>query len=236
MGALPRRRGTRRARGLVTLKALLFDLDGTLIDSDPIHATVFVEFLAARGVAVTEADYMARMHGRQNVDIFREILPEADPHEMDAAKEAEYRARLTPGMEPVAGARELLDRAATHGWRTGLVTNACRANMETVLSVLALEGRFETISLGEDCPQGKPHPEPYLRALDALGVAAHEAIAFEDSPSGITAAVAAGIPTVGIATGLAPERLIALGARIAIPNFHDPRLHDLIAQPQGAHP
>ena len=63
----------------MTLKALLFDMDGTLVDSDPLHIAVFVEFLGARGVTITEADYMDRIHGRQNVEIYPHFLPDAHP-------------------------------------------------------------------------------------------------------------------------------------------------------------
>ncbi|NNL72092.1 MAG: HAD hydrolase-like protein, partial [Silicimonas sp.] len=75
----------------MTLKALLFDMDGTLVDSDPIHISVFIDFLAERGVTLTEAEYMARIHGRTNLEIFGDLLPDEDPREMDLAKEAEYR-------------------------------------------------------------------------------------------------------------------------------------------------
>ena len=100
------------------LKALLFDMDGTLVDSDPIHIDVFIEFLAKRGVTITEADYMNRMHGRQNVEIFRDFLPGADPDEMDLAKEAAYRQRIATGLDAMPGVRDLIRKARTAGMKT----------------------------------------------------------------------------------------------------------------------
>lgn len=76
------------------IRALLFDLDGTLIDSDPIHAEIFVDFLGARGVEMLLDDYQTRIHGRLNAEIFAELLPDEDPAVMAEAKEAEYRRRL----------------------------------------------------------------------------------------------------------------------------------------------
>ena len=217
-------------------KAYLFDLDGTLLDSDPLHAAVFVDFLNTRGVDFGLEDYATRIHGRQNVEVFGELLPFEDARALDRAKEAAYRARLGSDLTATPGLTDLLDRARAEGLKCALVTNACRENVDAVLDALGLEDAFDTQSLGDDCPQGKPHPDPYFRALAALGVAAEEAIAFEDSPAGIAAATTAGIPTVGIATGLSPDRLLGLGATLAIADFTDPRLAALIAEPQGATP
>jgi HAD superfamily hydrolase (TIGR01509 family) len=218
----------------MALKALLFDMDGTMIDSDPIHVAVFIEFLAVFGIRLTEAEYKANMHGRQNVDIFREILPDADPHALDKAKEAAYRTRLGPETGPMPGLRDVLAHAERQGLRTAVVTNACRENVDKVLAVFGMETRFDFVSLGDDCPLGKPHPQAYLNALSALGVGAHEALAFEDSPSGIRAATGAGIPTVGMASTLPPDQLTALGALFAIPDFTDPALLRHLDMLQGA--
>lgn len=215
-------------------EALFVDMDGTLIDSDPIHIGVFIDFLAVFGLTLTEEEYMEKMHGRQNVDIFREILPDADPHALDKAKEAAYRTRLGPETRPVAGLTELLALAERRGWKTAVVSNACRENVDKVLSVFGLTDRFDAISLGEDFPTGKPDPAVYTAALDALGVSADTALAFEDSPSGVKAAVAAGIETIGMTTSLPAQRLIDLGALFAIPDFTDPALTRYLELPQGA--
>lgn len=232
MGALARRRGSGPGR-FVSLRALLFDVDGTLIDSDPIHTAVFIDFLAERGVTITEADYIEKIHGRQNVAIFGQFLPEADPVEMDLAKEAAYRARLGDTHDPMPGIHAILDWAEATGLKLGVVTNGPRANLEAAISATGLGGRFGYLGAAEDVEHGKPHPAPYLRALDRLGVAAHEALVFEDSPSGIAAARAAGIPVVALATSLPPERLVALGAEFAIPDFTDPALLRHLALPEG---
>ena len=216
------------------LKALLFDMDGTLVDSDPIHIDVFIEFLAKRGVTITEADYMNRMHGRQNVEIFRDFLPGADPDEMDLAKEAAYRQRIATGLDAMPGVRDLIRKARTAGMKTAAVTNGPRANLDAALSTTGLTEEFDYTCSSDDVVHGKPHPEPYLSALTALNVVASEALVFEDSPSGIASASAAGIDVIGVASGLAPAELKQLGAMFAISDFTDPALTRHLDALEGA--
>lgn len=218
----------------MTLKALLFDMDGTLVNSDPIHVAVFIDFLAERGMTITEEDYMKGMHGRLNVEIFREIMPDSDPVALDHAKEAAYRDRIGARMEPMPGVRELIDTARSSGLLVAAVTNAPRANLDAVLAATDLLGAFHHMGTAEDVTRGKPDPALYLRALDALGVGAHEALVFEDSPSGIAAARAAGIDVIGMASSLPPETLVGLGAIFAISDFTDPALHRHLNALEGA--
>ena len=212
----------------MTLRALLFDMDGTLIDSDPLHVSVFIEFLAERGIPLTHAEYMSGMHGRRNTEIFAEILPGEDAEALDTEKEARFRARLHEIEAPMPGLLPLLDRAEAEGWATAVVTNACRANLEAVLDAFGLADRFPVLSLGEECRRGKPDPECYLRAMAALGVAPEHCIAFEDSPSGLASARGSGARTVGIASGLDAPALLRHGAHHVIRDFADPALDPLL--------
>ncbi len=218
----------------MTLRAILFDMDGTLIDSDPIHASVFVEFLAERGVDLDEDAYTARIHGRQNREIFAELLPDHDPREMDAAKEAAFRARVTPELPMIAGARDFVAALAAGPLHLGVVTNACRANLDAVLEALDLGKSFDHRISADDVSHGKPHPELYQKAMAALGVTPDQAIAFEDSPSGVQSARAAGLPVIGITSSLSASELIELGATHTIGDFTDPSLTQHLAIPEGA--
>ena len=210
--------------------ALLFDLDGTLIDSDTAHLRAFQRVFAAHGVAVDEAAYFKRIHGSDNAAIGRDFLPrlsEAERAATLAAKEERYREDLGD-VEPIAGVEALLDYAAARDLRCAVVTNAPRANVEAVLGALGLAARLPVRVLGPELARAKPDPLPYLTALARLGAEAGRSLAFEDSLSGLSAAKGAGLAVVGLTTTLAADKLIAAGAEIAIADFTDPRILPLI--------
>jgi HAD superfamily hydrolase (TIGR01509 family) len=210
--------------------ALLFDLDGTLIDSDAAHLRAFQRVFAAHGVAVDKQSYYTRIHGSDNSAIGRNFLPhlsEAERAAMLAAKEERYREDLG-AVEPIAGIDALLDFAAARGLRSAVVTNAPRANVEAVLGALGLAVRLPLWVIGVELERAKPDPLPYQTALTRLGAEAGRSIAFEDSLSGLNAAKGAGLAVVGLTTTLAADKLLAAGAEIAVADFADPRILPLI--------
>jgi HAD superfamily hydrolase (TIGR01509 family) len=216
------------------MPALLFDLDGTMLNSDPIHEVVFQELWAARGLTMTDDFYMQNVHGRLNVDVFADFLPEeADPQGLSEWKEAQFRDRLPTPYPAMPGVAALLDRACEAGWQVAVVTNAMRLNAEAMLAAIGLRDRFEVIVIGEECAHGKPHPLPYLTAMDALGETPATCIAFEDSPSGMRAAAASGAYTIGVRSGLDDATLRAAGAAITIQDFTDPALPEILARFEG---
>ncbi len=214
--------------------ALLFDLDGTLLHTDPIHLAVFAELMAPRGVTVDQAFYTAHVQGRLNTDIFAEFLPgEADPQALSDAKEAEFRRRLPPHFPATPGLSALLDAAQAAGHGLAVVTNANRLNAEAMLAAIGERARFEVLVIGEECARGKPHPDPYAAAMQALGVAPGRCIAFEDSPAGIRSARAAGAFVVGLRSGQSDAELRAAGAGHTIADFTDPTLGPVLASLEG---
>jgi HAD superfamily hydrolase (TIGR01509 family) len=213
------------------LTALLFDLDGTLADTDPIHFQTWQAVLQDYGLDIDRAFYQANFSGRLNAAIIQDLLPQLSPAEGEALglyKEAEFRRQATTGLPRLAGLTELITWANDRALQQAVVTNAPISNAEFMLQVLGLVEQFPTVILGEELDRGKPDPLPYQVALDQLGVTATTALAFEDSPSGIRSAVGAGITTIGIATTHSPEELYAVGATLVIPDFADPRLIELI--------
>ena len=140
-----------------------------------------------------------------------------------AIRLAERLASLaTPGLTP------LLAHLEAKGVRCAAVTNAPRANAELMLSAIDRLDFFEPLIIGDECSHAKPHPEPYLAAMRLLGVEAENCLAFEDSPSGAAAAVAAGAQTVGITSTQTAEKLEEAGCSIAIRDFEDPGLAALL--------
>ena len=217
------------------MPALVFDLDGTMINSDAIHEQVFVELWEERGLEMTEGFYMANVHGRLNTDIFAQFLPdEPDPQGLSEWKEAQFRARLPRPYPAMPGLAALLEQARAAGWPVAVVTNAMRLNAEAMLEAIELRDHFDTIVIGEECAKGKPHPEPYVTAMQALGVAPSACIAFEDSPTGIQAAAASGAFTVGVRSALDDAALRRHGAQTTIQDFNDTALAALLQRPEGA--
>ncbi|APZ54626.1 HAD family hydrolase [Salipiger abyssi] len=214
-------------------KALLFDLDGTLLVSDPLHIAVFGEFFAERGLPYSEEIYHRKIHGAHNAEIFPQLFPGEDAQALAAEKEARFRARLSPGTPPMPGAKELLDRAAREGWAVAVVTNAPRDNAEHMMRAIGLDGYFDVLVIGDECARGKPDPEPYLEAMRRLGVRPQDCIAFEDSQSGMRAASRSGAFAIGICSGLAPDRLREAGAKATITDFRDDALPGLLARIEG---
>lgn len=219
--------GQFRDQALPQPKAILFDLDGTLANTDPLHFQVFQQMLDEHGVELDAIAYGHKISGRTNQAILQDFFPsfsEADMERFTDEKENRFRALAKTQIEPMPGLLALLDRIQQSQIKTAVVTNAPRLNAEFMLEALGLTERFEFVILGEDLPRAKPDPLPYETAIARFGLQPSEALVFEDSPAGIRAAIAAGIPTVGVASTHAPEPLLALGVRLAVEDFRDGRL------------
>ena len=213
------------------LKALLFDLDGTLVETDSLHFVIWQDFLRSYGIESDRAFYKAKISGRLNPDIVADLLPQLDAEaaaDFIWRKEAEFRNRAT-SLQPMPGLMQVLSWAEQQAIQIAVVSNAPRENALFALKALQLEARFAKIVLGDDLPRGKPDPLPYQEALRQLSVSPEQAIAFEDSPSGIRSAIGADIFTVGIASTHDPRELELLGAGLVISDFTDQALMELLA-------
>jgi HAD superfamily hydrolase (TIGR01509 family) len=219
------------------LQAFLFDLDGTLTDTDKLHLLAVQQLLHEEdGRTFTEEQFKAHASGRANADMCRYLFPDRSVAEHEAfasRKEALFR-QLSPQLEPLQGLLALLDHAQAQSIPMAVVTNAPRRNAEHMLGALGLAERFDSVVVAEELPRAKPDPLPYLTGLAKLNGAAEAAIAFEDSVPGLTAAVQAGIFTVGLATSQSPQALLDAGASLVIDDFSDPRLWQVIARMHGA--
>jgi beta-phosphoglucomutase len=212
------------------LKALIFDMDGTLVHSDPVHLEAFAEVLKPEGVTIDEEIYRSTIIGRTNEAIFASLLPHlsVERHVVYAdEKEAAFR-RMARDLEPLEGLLDLLDWAEAQSIKIALVTNAPRLNADHMLEALRLAERFPVQITIDQVEHGKPHPLPYLTALERLGLRAEEAVAFEDSPSGMRAAKAAGLFSFGVLTGLSAAELTKAGADRTIATFRDSSLWEFL--------
>jgi len=212
------------------LKAILFDIDGTLFNSDGCHFEVFKRVLSEYnfdgGRAIDEAFFMEHISGRSNAAIVGDLFPNMSQEQGNAFaeyKEACFRERaadllpslVTPGLQ---GLFSWMDE---QGLAKAAVTNAPRKNAEQMLNAIERLDWFDTLVIGDECRAAKPDPEPYLEAMRRLGVTADSCLAFEDSPSGTTAATAAGVRTYGLLTTQNTDVLATAGCCTCIHNFED---------------
>ncbi|WP_204141822.1 HAD family phosphatase [Halomicronema sp. CCY15110] len=209
------------------LQAVLFDLDGTLTNTDPIHIKVWRDILEPEGYTVDDDFFKEHISGRLNEYLIKELLPHlsaAEGEQLAVDKEATFRELAASELTRMPGFDELYDWIKRQGLKTAVVTNAPRANAEFVLQILQLESAFDFLLIAGELPRSKPDPLPYQTALDRFEISAGDAIVFEDSKTGIQSAVSAQIPTMGVASTHAPDVLYGYGASLVIEQFNDSRL------------
>ena len=208
------------------LAAILFDFDGTIVNTDPIHYKIWKDFLLEYNVEINEELFKSNFAGRHNPDIIQDVLPHLSAEESKRfAKEKEARFREQASLlKTINGFTELFAWSKEHHLKCALVTNAPKLNAYHMLEALQLKEAFDIIILGEEQAAAKPDPTPYQVALEKLGLQPQEAIAIEGSPSGMRSAVDAGIRTIGITSTQTPETLKNLGAFMTIYDFTDSEL------------
>ena len=218
------------------LEAILFDLDGTLADTDSIHFAVWQDILLRFDLEIDRAFYRQRISGSTNSKIIKDILPQLtleDAWKLATEKEETYR-RLANSLLPTAGLERLIKLTDEASIKRAVVTNAPEDNAIYMLKVLRLTETFPVIIMAKDVALGKPDPAPYQMALDRLGVKSNKAIAFEDSAAGVRSAVGADIYTVGITSSHLAQDLLDAGANMTIEDFNDRQLWKLLSKKSKA--
>jgi HAD superfamily hydrolase (TIGR01509 family) len=218
---------------LPNLKAVLFDVDGTLTDSDPLHFKAFqdilVKFKYNGGEPITREFFDEHISGGHNILLGKFLWPDWTQEQRDAfadEKEALFREYSQSILKRVPGLTEWMDWIDCRGLKKAAVTNAPAENARVMLLALGMDKWFDEIILGENCKMPKPHPDPYLDAIKILGVNRDEALICEDSPSGTAAGIAADIPVVGVLTSQTTKRMHEAGVFVAVNDYHE--LLDLV--------
>jgi len=184
------------------VRAAVFDLDGTIADSEPRSRQALRRMFEHYGVPHDD-ELLGRFVGRRGPEVFAELghlFPGRDPAQLSAEVGARFRTPGLPPIEALPGAVELASEIHRLGDPLALVTSATRDHAVPTLDRLGLLGLFTVIVAGGDVRAGKPDPEGYRRASDELGVAPSRCIVFEDSPAGLAAARSAGMYCVAVAT------------------------------------
>lgn len=196
---------------LSKFEAVVFDMDGTMIDNTPFHQKAWIKFCEGHGIKLTEEDYLVKVSGKRN-DAILELLFErkigSDEYlKLDEEKESIYRELYLPHLSAVSGLKNFLNKLKATGMKLGVATTSPYKNRVMVLEALGLNDFFEVIIGGEDTKQGKPHPEIYLTVAGKLGVNPEKCLAFEDTPSGIKSAKGAGMTVVAVLTSHLKDEL-----------------------------
>jgi beta-phosphoglucomutase len=181
--------------------AVIWDVDGTLVDTAELHFCAWVELCRELGRDFTRADFAATF-GRRNPEIIRHLF--GDRFDDDAIadlgnrKEELYKAAARQGVSLLPGARELLEGLHTAGFRQAIGSSAPRGNIDLIMEMTGTARFFDAISSAEDTSRGKPDPQVFLVAAGKLGVPPQRCTVVEDAIAGVQAAKAGGMKCVGV--------------------------------------
>ena len=192
--------------------AILFDLDGVLIDSTPAVARVWSQWAISHGFNPQEV--VAHAHGRPSISTIRDYLPDADSEAENRLVESGEIADLD-GVVPLPGALELLASLPENRWT--IVTSCTRALAEVRIQAAGLPVPKKIVT-ATDIVHGKPHPEPYLKGASILGFPASGCVVIEDAPAGIRSGKAAGAKVIAFQTTADESILRAAGADWIVPD------------------
>lgn len=204
---------------VTAIAALLFDLDGTLIDSMPHHHTAWQEWHRRRALPFDGDTFFAATAGRTNAEILRTLYPSAGAdewHAMAHEKEALYREIAAGSLAMIPGFEALRAAARARGMKLAICTASTPENMALAFGRFGLDAQTDTVVSPADGLRGKPHPDIFLEAARRLGVAPADCVVFEDAPLGIEAARNAGMAAVALTTSLRPDDFMAYDNIVAI--------------------
>lgn len=221
-----------------TRRALVFDLDGTLIDSMPWHARAWAALLEEQGIPAAPERLLRSTAGKTSAQVLREHLGSSlgddDIGALTARKESLFRSLYEPHLRALPGAAQLLAAARQLGFRIALATAAPMSNMVFALERTRLGSYFDTLVCADDGLPGKPAPDMFQMAARRLATEPQHAIVFEDALAGLTAARSAGMSAVAVATTHPPEELAHRPEVLAVVrDFTDFDLELLRLPPRG---
>jgi len=191
--------------------AVIFDMDGVICHTNPFHSMAFREFFSTRNLSPTDEEFAEHMFGKSNKYILSHFLKrpiEGDEFiQLEEEKEGLFRKIYEPYIEPIKGIVELINDLKNNDVRIGVATSAPYANLELILSKVAIGKHLGSVLASENVKKHKPDPEVYLTSAANLGVSPEQCVVFEDSFSGVTAALNANMKVIGVLTSHTKEEL-----------------------------
>ncbi len=183
------------------IKAVLFDFDGVIVNSEPLHKKTFLELLAPYGVKISDEAWYREFAGTGSRSIFARLLKEhkikGDPDELVAKRKILFHQGVDQGLvDKVPGVEKLLEKAMAMGIKMAIVSGGHRGYIDKILKMYRLGGYFQAIITAESLPERKPNPAPFLAAARLLNVRPEECLVIEDSYSGCSAGKKAGMTVI----------------------------------------
>jgi HAD superfamily hydrolase (TIGR01509 family) len=218
-----------------TTVTVIMDMDGVMIDSEPMQLAAYNIVLAPHGIALSEADFINWCVGRKSRENFaflreRFSLPES-VDELLAAKDTSYSAILRDNMHPMPGLLALLERLTAARYLLAVASSSRRADIEAVLGGLSVQTYFREAVSGEEVARGKPEPDIFLEAARRLGVSPGTCVVLEDTQTGVEAATRAGMRCVAVPNRFTAQQDFSR-ANACVPNLDGVTLQllDRVAQ------
>lgn len=182
--------------------AVIFDMDGVICHTNPYHSLAFREFFSRHNLYPTENEFAEHMFGKSNSYILSHFLNRPVQGEelslLEEEKESLFRKIYEPHVETIPGLTAFITDLKNHQVPLGVATSAPYANLDMILNKVPLRAQLQSILSSEDVKKHKPDPEVYLKSAKNLGISPEKCIVFEDSFSGVTAALNAGMKVVGV--------------------------------------
>lgn len=215
-------RSNDNSNGKAALRAVVFDMDGVIIDSHPAHRKAWRKFLQSMGREVSDSELDFILDGRKRSEILRHFLgnlSEVELEEKGKCKD-QFFQDLELEVKPIRGVIEFLSSLRKRNIAIAIATSASESRARSTLNRLGLTGLFQVVITGGDVPKGKPDPAIYRITCESLHLEPKTVLAIEDAVSGVRAAKGAGLRCVGVAGHETPDELIAAGADCVIEDFH----------------
>jgi len=205
------------------LAGVIFDLDGVLADTHPVHRRAWRQFLLERGRQVSEQDLDFVLEGRKRDEILRHFLGSLSPAEVCSYGERKHELfeQSADQVGAIPGVMEFIQQCERAGLALAVATSACKRRAHAVLERLGLAERFSAVVTGDDVSRGKPDPSVFTQAADGMRLPPERLLVAEDSEAGVRAAKCAGMRCLGIARGARVAKLYHEGADWVVGDFRE---------------